>query len=261
MLSVFRNQDFQLTVYGSWSRPLFLAQEVGTILGMTNIHASIRNMPSEYKGHKKLLTPGGEQEMTCITEPGLYYIAMRSNKENAIPFQKWVCESVLPSLRKTGEYSIAKTVRERTTFTIQSEYDLHNKVVHFMKQRYPEAIYSATLGENQDTDDKRMRSCMMGYQAGSPDLLIHSLHKKYRGFALEMKTPTGLGVLADQQKKMLKNYEINGFKILVSNCYDEILYELIHYMAETRVQCPCCRRRFKTAQSLEQHTRGFHKII
>ena len=254
MLSVFKSATFELTVHGSYEKPLFVANDIGKILGLSKIRTSISNMPVEYRGAQTL---GGEN---TITESGLYYLTMRSNKEKAIQFQAWVCNEVLPSIRKTGEYSIAKPVPVRTTFAIQNEFDLQSKVVHFLKERYPETIYSATLGENQDTGSKRIRSCMLGYQSGSPDLIIHSLHKTYRGFALEMKTPTGLGSLSDQQKKMIRNYELNGFKVLVSNSYDEILYELINYLREIRVQCSRCRRRFKTVHSLAQHTRGFHKV-
>ena len=260
MLSVFKNEMFQLSVYGSYDKPLFVANDIGKILGLTNIRMSLKGMPTEYLVVNPNDGPGGIQQTNFVTESGLYHIVLRSNKPRALPFQKWVVESVLPSIRKTGEYSIAKPVPVRTTFAIQNEFDLHSKIVHFLKERYPLTIYTATLGENQDTDSKRIRSSIMGYQPGSPDLILHSLHKTYRGFAIEMKTPTGLGVLSDQQKKMIRNYELNGFKVLVSNSYDEILYELINYLRETRVQCSRGRRRFKTVHSLGQHTRGFHKV-
>jgi prophage antirepressor-like protein len=42
--------------------------------------------------------------MLAITEPGLYKLVMRSNKPVAEKFQEWVCEDVLPSIRKKGEY-------------------------------------------------------------------------------------------------------------------------------------------------------------
>ncbi|MDO9957413.1 BRO family protein, partial [Glaesserella parasuis] len=45
------------------------------------------------------------QEVTFINEPNLYRIIFRSNKSQAIDFQNWVFEEVLPQIRKTGQYS------------------------------------------------------------------------------------------------------------------------------------------------------------
>ncbi len=51
--------------------------------------------------------------MTIINEAGLYKLIMRSNKPNAEKFQKWVCEDVLPSIRKYGTYSIGNKYEEK----------------------------------------------------------------------------------------------------------------------------------------------------
>ena len=45
--------------------------------------------------------------LTYINENNLYRVIMRSDKEQAEAFQDWVCEEVLPSIRKTGGYMIA----------------------------------------------------------------------------------------------------------------------------------------------------------
>jgi len=42
--------------------------------------------------------------MLCVNEAGLYKLVMRSTKPIAEKFQEWVCEEVLPSIRKKGEY-------------------------------------------------------------------------------------------------------------------------------------------------------------
>lgn len=63
-------------------------------------------LPSEWKGKKPVLTPGGSQMMATLLEPGLYALISRSNSPKAVPFQRWVFEEVLPSIRKTGSYAI-----------------------------------------------------------------------------------------------------------------------------------------------------------
>ena len=47
---------------------------------------------------------GRPQEVTVINEANLYRLISRSNAPNAEPFQDWVCEDVLPTIRKTGSY-------------------------------------------------------------------------------------------------------------------------------------------------------------
>lgn len=47
----------------------------------------------------------GNQELTFINEPNLYRIIFKSRKAEAVEFQNWVFEEVLPQIRKTGQYS------------------------------------------------------------------------------------------------------------------------------------------------------------
>jgi prophage antirepressor-like protein len=74
------------------------------IFEIANVTMALKNIPDKWKGVKKFLTPSGPQEMLYVNEAGLYKFVMRSNKPVAEKFQEWVCEEVLPSLRKKGEY-------------------------------------------------------------------------------------------------------------------------------------------------------------
>ena len=112
------------------------------------------------------------------------------------------------------------------TFKIENETDLHAKVVSFLQKRYPYSIFTATLGENQDTSRKRIDSHKKCYLRGSPHLIINNLHKNYTGFAIEFKNPKRNYVLSGDQSKMLRQYQNNGFKTLVSNDYDYIIEQL-----------------------------------
>ena len=146
------------------------------------------------------------------------------------------------------------------TFKIENETDLHVKVVSFLKKRYPHSLFTVTLGENQDTFHKRIDSFKKGYLCCSPDLIINNLHKCYSGFAIEMKSSKGNGVLSPDQSMMLRQYQNNGFKTLVSDDYDQILEQIIEYFRYVRILCSHCPRRFISFQSLRNHTKGFHKM-
>ena len=52
------------------------------------------------------------QQCTMITEPQLYFVMMRSNSKIAREFRQWICNEVLPSIRKTGGYTLVKKDQE-----------------------------------------------------------------------------------------------------------------------------------------------------
>ena len=83
----------------------FVAKDVADILEIRDAFNATRELDEDEKGTCKVSTPGGIQEMTIISEPGLYTLLMRSNKPEAKPFRRWVTHDVLPSIRKTGSYS------------------------------------------------------------------------------------------------------------------------------------------------------------
>ena len=92
-------------------------------------------------------------------------------------------------IRKTGryEYCTDHKYNNTLTFKIENEMDLHVKVVSFLF--FPHSLFTATLGESQDTVHKRIDSFKKGYLRGSPDLIINNLHKHYTGFCIEFKSP------------------------------------------------------------------------
>ena len=184
---------------------------------------------------------------------------LRSKLESARVFKRWVTKDVLPSIRKTGTYNYGMDHKynEILTFKIENETDLHTKVVSFLKKRYPNSVFTATLGENQDTSIKRIESHRKGYLRGSPDLIINNLHKHYTGLAIEFKNPNGKGILSYDQSKMLKQYENNGFKTLVSNDYDYIIEQLIVYFRDVRIKCSYCQRKFISSLSIKKPYQEF----
>ena len=129
----------------------------------------------------------------------------------------------------------------------------------FMLKFFPHSLFTVTLGENQDTVHKRIDAFKKGYLRGSPDLIINNLHKCYSGFAIEMKSPKGNGVLSPDQS-MLRQYQNNGLKTLVSNDYDQIIEQIIEYFRDVRILCTHCPRRFISFQSLRNHIKGFHEM-
>ena len=186
-----------------------------------------------------------------INESGLYSLILRSKLESARAFKRWVTKDVLSSIRKTGRYNyddMNHKYNDSLTFKIENETDLHTEVVYFLKKRYPHSIFSAGFGENQDSVNKRINSFKKGYIRGSFDLIVHNLHKHYTGLAIAFKNPNGRGDQSDDQSKMLRLYQNNGFKTLVSNDYNHIIEQLIECFRDVRILCSYCPRRFVSSQ-------------
>ena len=55
---------------------------------------------------------------------------------------------------------------------IMNEFDLQLKIVSFLRNYYPDVLFSATHGELQDTPNKRITCNMKGYLRGVPDIYI-----------------------------------------------------------------------------------------
>ena len=88
--------------------PWFCLIDVGAVLQMTTPANFLKSKYCDEEGVVKFTTPSekGEQETTFINEPNLYAIIMRSTKEEAVAFRKYVTHEVLPELRKTGSYVV-----------------------------------------------------------------------------------------------------------------------------------------------------------
>lgn len=85
--------------------PWFAAKDVMAALEYAeeyNPARAIDRVPDEWKGVHQIHTPGGLQDLWCLSEPGLYFFVARSDKPKALPFQKWLAGEVLPSLRQRG---------------------------------------------------------------------------------------------------------------------------------------------------------------
>ena len=91
-------------------QPWFVAKDVCDILEMGNPRSSLALLDEDEKGVHSMDTPGGKQEMTIISEPGLYSLILRSRKPEAKAFKRWVTHDVIPSIRKRGLYATPQTV-------------------------------------------------------------------------------------------------------------------------------------------------------
>jgi len=105
--------------------PWFVGKEVALALGYTNSKKAIIDhckSPKLLKGHVALPLTSSPRGINIIPESDLFRLVMKSQLEGAVEFQDWVCEDVLPSIRKTGGY--VATELESTSDLLPEEIGL-----------------------------------------------------------------------------------------------------------------------------------------
>lgn len=86
--------------------PWFVGADICAVLEIAKPSNAISRLDDDEKGALIVGTPGGPQEMTIINESGLYSLVLTSRKPEAKAFKKWITSEVIPSIRKTGGYSV-----------------------------------------------------------------------------------------------------------------------------------------------------------
>ena len=222
-----------------------------------NVDDEDKNKLDELWAENNSALTSNEKNSIYINESGLYSLILRSNKEEAKYFKKWITSEVLPSIRKTGEYSTKLPIHNQ--LSIMNEKDLHYNIIKIIRNIIPDALIVPGLGENQITSSLRCDAHSKGYSGGQPDILLLNYHKYFNGLAIELKTPKGNGILSDNQEIFLNRLSDNNYKIIVSNDFTDIILQLIEYKKHLMYKCKYCIRYFYSPESRSNHYRYFHK--
>lgn len=87
--------------------PLFVARDILDVLGVVNVTNALQKLRKlDFHSMKVCDAKGQVSRMYVVNESGLYQLLLRSDKPQAKEFQHWVTATVLPSIRKTGSYSM-----------------------------------------------------------------------------------------------------------------------------------------------------------
>ena len=111
-----KDETISINIKGTYEEPLFQANQIGNFLGIKNIRTTILNFDNSEKVVHTMDTAGGEQNVTFLTEFGLYKLLGMSRKPFAKEFNKWVYQ-VIKEIRLTGKYELEtelKNVIEKT---------------------------------------------------------------------------------------------------------------------------------------------------
>lgn len=110
--NIFNYNDHEIRIIMIDNEPWFVAKDICSVLETVNVSQAVDKLDDDEKGICSIDTLGGTQEMSVVSEPGLYTLTLKSRKPEAKPFRRWVTHEVLPSIRKTGSYSVDDIVSQ-----------------------------------------------------------------------------------------------------------------------------------------------------
>lgn len=188
-LQIFQNKEFgDIRVTEVNGTPMFCLVDVCKALGLAN--------PSDVKQrlnpkgvqlidtHALCSTEGGNTMTNFITEANLYKCVFQSRKPDAEKFQDWVCEEVLPAIRKTGTYSVKP----------KSQWELMAEMCQTMaKQEQINAEHERKIGvveekinaitEERDENGKKLLSLKLSDEKVPEPTLRAQVNQLARSFA------------------------------------------------------------------------------
>ena len=101
----------EIVIKGTIENPLFRASDVGEVLEMGNIRTTIQQFDDTEKVVHSMDTLGGAQNITFLTEKGLYKVLFKSRKPIAEKFQNWICD-VIKEIRLSGSYHLQQQLEQ-----------------------------------------------------------------------------------------------------------------------------------------------------
>jgi len=166
-IQIFKNESFgEVRVTEVNGEPMFCLADVAKALEYTRPADAVA---AHCKGVAVLPTPtynqyGAEviQQMKYGKESEVYRLIMKSKAKRAEEFQDWVCEEVLPTIRKTGSYSMPSDYLSALKALVASEEE---------KQRL--ALENTTMKPKAEYYDALVdRKCLLNFTDTAKELKI-----------------------------------------------------------------------------------------
>jgi len=123
-ISVFNFSNNEVRVFQENGEVMFVAIDICKSLGLSNPTRALSTLDEDEKmvltiGKGQKSGRGGAQSYNVVNESGMYHLIFKSRKKEAVQFRKWVTGEVLPSIRKTGTYTIPQTITPKQKLAIR----------------------------------------------------------------------------------------------------------------------------------------------
>lgn len=115
---------------------LFCLADVCASLQLTNANNIVNQIKEEFSipmlNIGMVTRPDGSRiEVNFITEPQLYFVMMRSRAKVAREFRQWICNEVLPSIRKNGSFNLNKELESIKPYNTWFITEITNQCIKY----------------------------------------------------------------------------------------------------------------------------------
>lgn len=182
-LKIFENEAFgKVRVIERNNEPWFVGKDVAGILGYSDLNKAISMHVDEEdkKLNDKTSSSFGQRGATLINESGLYSLILSSKLPATKQFKRWVTSEILPTIRKTGSYSVnqdmkAKEVEARlnnsrarvaSTFLKVAQMTDLLEYKHICQQKAAEVLSGVPLLPMQSINENTLSADEVGKELG-----------------------------------------------------------------------------------------------
>ena len=180
-IKIFERQEFgQVRVVDVNGEPWFVARDVCECLELTNTSQTLSYLDDDEKGITTNDTPGGQQEMSIVSEAGLYSLILRSRKPEAKAFKRWITHEVLPSIRRAGSYGQWNLPRVPKSFpdALRMIADIEEEKQLALEQRDYYKRTKAEIGSRREATSMATASAAIRQRDALADKLGEGKHYK-----------------------------------------------------------------------------------
>lgn len=187
-LQLFNFENNQVRTLLINDEPWFVGKDAAQILGYSNPRDALSKHVDEEDKNSVAIRDGnkGNPNQTVINESGVYALVFGSKLPSAKRFKHWVTSEVLPTLRKTGGYTMPKTYLEALkAFTAEVEKNemlsLENKIqTQQINELKPKADYTDRILKTTDLMTITQIAKDYGMSAKQFNALLHDYKVQFK---------------------------------------------------------------------------------
>ena len=135
-LKVFENPAFgRIRTVELDNEPWFVGKDVAEALGYSNARDVLsRHVDEEDKATVAFHDGSQNRNVTAVNESGLYCLILSSKLPGAKEFKRWVTSEVIPSIRKTGGYTLKPMTDYQKEQTRLKEENAHIRKAQILER-------------------------------------------------------------------------------------------------------------------------------
>ena len=186
----FTNPQFgEIRTAGNAENPLFCLADLCQALDIKNTSDCKSRLRKKGVVITDTPTRGGMQQMIFVNEGNMYRCVFQSRKPDAEQFQDWICEDVIPAIRKHGAYSLTKKVPgsyKEALVALVEEIEEKEKLEEQLNQQKPKVEYYDKILQSSDTMTTTQVAQCLGMTANKLNKILCDIGIQYRQSGMYM---------------------------------------------------------------------------